>query len=219
MSVSQLGFERLFELERGLRSSNRQHQEKAFEDFEQYFLEYKDHPEAIEGGVLRIVDFFKARSLERKFEIVQGFALMVCRVGELIFSPGETVRRLSALWEVPDPLLRALVITMFRILAASLRSEPEIQYRVLQSIQSPHREEHIASLDAWLACWKHVPEADRSHLANCSCDSLLYRLESFPAESRYTKPILDALSGHLTDADESEVLQRFLERQLNIQSM
>lgn len=177
MSASQLGFEQLFELERGLRSSIRADQQKAFEFFPEHLKQYAVYPDVIEASILRLLDFFKARSMERKLEMMRALESSIDTT-LFAFNEDEAVRRLCALWEINDSLLRSLVLRWFALLGKSVSCSPNVYYRVGESLLSAIREEHMAAARCLEACLEVSDEAPR--IFSVLKDKVLYRAQSSP---------------------------------------
>lgn len=208
MSQSQLGFERLFELERGLRSSLKADQQKAFEKMPSMFHKYKDCPDVIEASVLRLIDFFKARSMERKLDIIT-FLERSLKTVTLVFNGDEAVRRLSVMWDINDPLMKSLIVRWFGLLCHSTGSNCQVQYRLGQSICSENREEYVAAIK----CLAHIllalqPE-DSTNLMNSLCDAILWRISQLSPESSY-RAILINLMARVTDFEEAFIAHNLL---------
>lgn len=111
MGSSQLALERLFELERGLRSSIREDQEKTLQSIPAFFDEFGDSQEAMMGLTLRLTDFFKSKGNERRLELTKFLELNCAKPLESLQEGGEEFgRRLISLWETNDSLLKSLVL-------------------------------------------------------------------------------------------------------------
>lgn len=208
MSQSQLGFERLFELERGLRSSIKTDQQKAFEKMPQMFAEFKDCPDVIEASVLRTIDFFKARSMERKLEIIT-FLEKRLTIITSVFNGEEAIRRLSSMWDINDPLMKSLIIRWFTILCHSIAMNSQVQYRLGQSICSNIREEYVAAIKCLEQMMHILQPENTSVLINGLCDPILWRISQLNPESSYRPVLIEAIK-KVTDLEEAFIAQSLL---------
>lgn len=188
MSVSQLGFEQLFELERGLRSSIRIDQQKAFDFFPEHLKQYADYPDVLEASMLRLLDFFKARSMERRMDIIRALEIHIDN-DILVFNGDEIIRRLAALWEINDSLLRSLVLRWFGLLRKAVGQSPDVYYRIGESLISPIREEYMAAIGALEACLGAVDEP--SKILEILGDKVQWKAEGAPPEASYKRRLND----------------------------
>lgn len=208
MSQSQLGLERLFELERGLRSSLKVDQQKAFEKMPTMFNEYKNCPDVIEASVLRLIDFFKARSMERKLDII-AFLEKRLTVVTSLFNGEEAVRRLSVMWDINDPLMKSLIIRWFGLLCHSTGLNCQVQYRIGQSICSEAREEYVAAIKCLEQILHAVQPDEFAFLINSLCDPLLWRISQLDPLSSHRVTLINIVV-NVSDFEEAFIVHNTL---------
>jgi len=149
MSASHAGFERLLALERGLKSSLRTEQQKAILSIPSYLDDFKGLPEVIESCVLRIIDFFKVRSMERKVDMVCQLEKLKSDLDTASCNGDEISRRLNQLWDINDSFLRAQILRWYRLLHGCCLSgcKIEIWYRIGRSLLADIREEFVEAIE------------------------------------------------------------------------
>ncbi len=202
MSSSQLGFERLFELERGLRSTSKQDQLKALNKIPDFIEDWNSNADVIEACLLRVLDYFKARSMERKVETVQFVESTLTSIMRILkFKSSEIIKRLVAMWELEDPLMKTLVLRWIFVFQAQLANSPDIFYRVGQSLMSGIREEYTEAIRVYLSL---ASLTNNSMLIRGTMDSVLYRLERLSNEKRAL--LLEAIL-KVTYPDEEEFIK------------
>lgn len=205
MSASTLGFERLFELERGLRSTIRSDQQKALDRFPAFLAESHGCPDVLEAGLLRLLDFSKARSMERKLDLAGWAEAALAPLDFATVSGDEVSRRLVAMWEVSDPLLRTVAVRWCTVLRTCVGRGPEIVYRLGQSLASPFPEESFAVIDAVLA------HPEPALVATNLCGAILHRLDRLDRASPRYNPLL-AMLGHVSHLEEMAAAAAYLVR-------
>lgn len=197
MSASQAGFERLLALERGLKSSLRTEQRKAILSIPAYLDEFKGFPEVIESCILRVIDFFKVRSMERKFDIICQLETIKSDFDTVTCNGDEIARRLNQLWDINDSLLRALILRWYRLLHGCCLSGCyiEVWYRIGRSLLADIREEFVEAIET--AIIFASPD-----FCDGISDAALSRICQQPAGSALSYRLLITLLGNVSRFEE-----------------
>lgn len=144
--------EGLLALDRGLHAKDEAIFRAALDRFHKV---YQGTPSSGRATVLlKLIDrfvHFSAAEYRQRSAILA--TLGACDLGEAVDGAGEVAHRLTPVWESSDLLARCLVVEAYGILAVSLCDTTAVHYRLVESLQSPHRMERMASLRA---CEKYL---------------------------------------------------------------
>jgi hypothetical protein len=134
--------------------------------------------------------------MERKLEMIRLLESHLF-TDILIFNGDETVRRLSALWEINDRLLRSLVMRWFALLRRAVAQSPDVYYRIGESLISPVREEYMAAIGALEACLEAAEKPSR--ILEVLDDKIRWKADEAPPDASYRQRLNGLFNRYAVD--------------------
>lgn len=207
MSKTQLAFEALFAIERGLRSTIRTDQKKAIDSLPEFLITYPQEQEVLQSLVLRLLDYFKGITAnDRRLDLISFLENDDCCVyfKNLKIGGEEFSRRLIPLWEVNDTLTKVMVLRWFAILHPVLYELPEVLYRLHLSLASENREELVYAIRVL-----QVFTQQSGKLPGSLVDSILFQIDRLSMTSKLTLDLTLVLNSVELDPESTFVIWQY----------